>query len=195
MMKLIMEKLPQTKQMEIEMEKMVEEKEKVAQLTKTTMEVVPLTIMSTATPTTTTMGTGSHAEQLTKSMESMNLQIEEIKRLETQFNDFQDHIKRVESAHSVEMRRARTLIEKLQKSEKEPSIGNTLGRVKEIIWNNIINGMNDIWPNIQIIFEQKKLAEKAKEAISTTDLELGDMFTTTNRIIKFLNSKNMYELE
>lgn len=42
------------------------------------------------------------------------------------------------------MHRARTLIEKLQKSEKESSISNTLGRVKEIIWKNIINGMNEI---------------------------------------------------
>ena len=55
--------------------------------------------------------------------------------------------------------------------------------------------MNEIWPSIQIIFEQKKLVEKAKEAISTTNLELGYMPTTTNRIIKFLNSKNRYELE
>jgi len=31
------------------------------------------------------------------------------------------------------MQRARTLIEKLQKFENESSMGNTLGRVKEII--------------------------------------------------------------
>lgn len=111
------------------MENIVQEKEKVAQLTTTTMEVVPLT----ATPATTNTGTGRNAEQLTKSMESMNLQTEEIKRLETQVNIFRDQIKRYESAHLVEMQRARTLIEKLQKSQKESSIRNTLGRVKEII--------------------------------------------------------------
>jgi len=55
--------------------------------------------------------------------------------------------------------------------------------------------MNEIWPNIQVIFEQNELVEKAKEAISTTNLELGDIPATTNRIIKFLNSKNRYELE
>lgn len=66
-------------------------------------------------------------------MESVNLQTEEIKRLETQVNVMQDQIKRVESTHSVEMQRSRTLIEKFHKSEKESSIGNTLGRVKEII--------------------------------------------------------------
>jgi len=66
----------------------------------------------------------------------------------------QDQIKRSENNHLVEMQRAKALIEKLQKSEKESSIGNTLGKVKEIIWHNIINGMNEIWPSIQIIFEQ-----------------------------------------
>jgi len=93
------------------------------------------------------------------------------------------------------MKRENTLIEALQKSEKESSIRNSLGRVKEIIWHNIIDGMNEIWPSVQIIFEQKELVEKAKESISDTNVEFGDMLTTTNRIIKFLNARNKYELE
>lgn len=64
------------------MEKMVQEKEKVAQLTITTMEALPLT----TTPSTTTTGIGSSTEQLARSMDNMNLHIEEIKRLETQVN-------------------------------------------------------------------------------------------------------------
>jgi len=83
----------------------------------------------------------------------------------------------------------------LQKYENESSIGNTLRRVKEIIWHNIINGMNEIWSTIQIIFEHKELVEKDKEAISATNLEPRDMPSTTNKIIKFLNSRNRYELE
>jgi len=55
--------------------------------------------------------------------------------------------------------------------------------------------MNEIWPSIQIICEQKEFVEKAKEAISATNTELGDMTTTKNRIIKFLNARNKYELE
>jgi len=42
---------------------------------------------------------------------------------------------------------------------------------------------------------QKELIEKAREAISTTNEELGDMRVTANRIIKILNSRNRYELE
>ena len=37
--------------------------------------------------------------------------------------------------------------------------------------------------------------KKSKEAISSANLELGDMPETTNIIIKFLNSRNSYELE
>jgi len=37
--------------------------------------------------------------------------------------------------------------------------------------------------------------EKARESISATNVELGDMPTTSNRIIKFLNVRNKYELE
>ena len=55
--------------------------------------------------------------------------------------------------------------------------------------------MDEIWPCILIIFEQKELMEKAKQAVSTINTELGDMPTTTNNIIKFLNSKNRYELD
>jgi len=39
------------------------------------------------------------------------------------------------------------------------------------------------------------LLEKAKEAISATNTELGDMPETTNIIIKFLNARKKYELE
>ena len=65
---------------------MVQEKEKVAQFTTTTMEVFPLLTIATNTLAATNTGTGSSAKQLTKPMESMNLQTKEIKRLETQFN-------------------------------------------------------------------------------------------------------------
>lgn len=37
--------------------------------------------------------------------------------------------------------------------------------------------------------------EKTKHAISIINIELGDMPTTANNIIKFINSKNRYELD
>lgn len=37
--------------------------------------------------------------------------------------------------------------------------------------------------------------EKAKQPISTINAQVGEMTATTNNIIKFLNSKNIYELD
>ena len=37
--------------------------------------------------------------------------------------------------------------------------------------------------------------EKSKQTISTINAELGEMPDTANRIIKFLNSKNIYEMD
>ncbi len=65
----------------MELEKMVQEKEKPTQLDILTMEDLPLIAVPTATPTTTTTETRSSTKQLARSMETMNLQTEEIKRL------------------------------------------------------------------------------------------------------------------
>ena len=37
--------------------------------------------------------------------------------------------------------------------------------------------------------------EKAKQTISTINVELGEIPATTNNIIKFLNSRNIYKLD
>lgn len=72
------------------MEKMVQEKEKEAQSTILTMGALPLIAIPTVTPATTTMEIGSSTKHLARSMERMNFQTEEIKRLETQVNFLQD---------------------------------------------------------------------------------------------------------
>jgi hypothetical protein len=55
--------------------------------------------------------------------------------------------------------------------------------------------MNEIWPIIQIIFEQNELVQRSKQAIEKIKIELGDMLTQANETIKFLNSKTKEELE
>ena len=55
--------------------------------------------------------------------------------------------------------------------------------------------LNEIWPSIQIIFEQKELIQKENEAIATIKAQIGYKPATTKNIIKFMNSKNMYELD
>ena len=92
---------------------------------------------------------------MSKSMENMSIQTEETKTLETQINTLKDQKVRSDNAHEIEVQRAQKKIEILQRAEKEASIGHTICQEKEIIWTSIIDSMNEIWPSIQIIFEQK----------------------------------------
>jgi hypothetical protein len=73
--------------------------------------------------------------------------------------------------------------------------GKTLAEVKENVWEDITKSMNEIWPMIQIMFEQNELVLRSKQAIENIIVELRDMPTQANEIIKFLNSKTREELE
>ena len=77
---------------------------------------------------------------------------------------------------------------------KELTLNEPLGQAKEKLWANIIDSVNDIWPSIEVIFQQIDLIKKAMEAIQRVKAELGDMLEKATRIIHFLNSKNKYEL-
>ena len=89
MLKLIMEKNAQIKEMEVELEKLVKEKEKSVPMTVIPLQEVPITRFSTVSTTPTTeipsvvlVTTSDASERLVKSMEDMTLQGEEIKRLQ-----------------------------------------------------------------------------------------------------------------
>jgi len=73
---------------------------------------------------------------------------------------------------------------------KEP-----LAQAKEKLWAKIIDSINDIWPSIQVIFEQNDLVKEVTKAIQRVMAELGNMPKEASRIIQFLNSKNKYELQ
>ena len=67
--------------------------------------------------------------------------------------------------------------------------------MKEILWANIIDSINDVQPSIQIIFEQTELVEMATEVIHKTMEELGNKPEESNQLITFLNRKNKYQLD
>jgi molecular chaperone DnaK (HSP70) len=74
-------------------------------------------------------------------------------------------------------------------------VGKTLAKAKENIWIDISKSINEIWPMVQIMFEQHDLVLKSRQAIERIRIELGEMPSTSNKIIKFLNSKTREELE
>ena len=63
------------------------------------------------------------------------------------------------------------------------------------MWDNIINSINDIFPSMQVILEQKELIKEASDAIQKVKEELGKKPKEATEIIKFLNSKNKQEFE
>jgi F0F1-type ATP synthase membrane subunit b/b' len=67
--------------------------------------------------------------------------------------------------------------------------------VKELVWTDISKSINEIWPMVQIMFEQNELLERSKQAVEKIRTELGDMPAQANEIIRFLNSKTREELE
>jgi hypothetical protein len=73
--------------------------------------------------------------------------------------------------------------------------GKSLAEVKEIVWTDISRSINEIWPMVQIMFEQNELLERRKQAVEKIMMELGDMPSQANEIIRFLNSKTREELE
>ena len=70
-----------------------------------------------------------------------------------------------------------------------------LGDMKEFLWANIIDSINDVWPSIQVIFEQTKLVKVATEAIHKTVEELGDKPKEANQLITFVNRRSRYQLD
>ena len=72
----------------------------------------------------------------------------------------------------------------------------TLSQAKENIWTNINATIIDIWPVIQIIFEQEELIQILKKTLIEHVWEiLGDKSTEATTLIKLLNSKTKEELE
>ena len=47
--------------------------------------------------------------------------------------------------------------ERIKVLEKDLTLEKPLGQTKEMLWANIIDSINDIWPSIQVIFEQTEL--------------------------------------
>jgi hypothetical protein len=73
--------------------------------------------------------------------------------------------------------------------------GKTLAEVKENVWMDITKSINEIWPMVQIMFEQNELVQRSKQAIKKIRGEFGEMPAEATEIIKFLNSKTREELE
>jgi hypothetical protein len=128
-------------------------------------------------------------------MEDMSSQGEEIKKLQEEVRNLQELKSMFHVSHQAEMHKSQRLSQQLQQLQKETVMEKTLAQAKENISVDFIKSMSEIWPSIQIIFEQHELVHKARGAIEIIKEELGERLTEASELIRFPNSKNKQELE
>jgi hypothetical protein len=199
MLRLLMEQNAQLREMEAEMEKLLKEKEQTKTVEGITLSAIPIAGLSTATvtavPSTTTEQVPEGTIDLAKSMERMNLQESEISRLKKELENLQELKTSFQTSLSKEKQVNEQMRKELQQLQKQTLAGKTLAEVKELVWTDISKSINEIWPMVQIMFEQNELLERSKQAVEKIRNELGDMPAQANEIIRFLNSKTREELE
>ena len=90
-------------------------------------------------------------------------------------------------------------VKKLEKTvkalENDITLEKPLKEINEILWDNIIQSIKDVWSSIQIMYEQNDLVKLAVEEIIKSREELGNMPEEANELIHFFNTKNRYQLE
>jgi hypothetical protein len=199
MLKLLLEQNAQLKEMEAEMERLLKEKEQAKPMEGIPLSAIPIAGLSTTTvtviPSATTVPLPEGATDLAKSMERMNLQESEISRLKKEVENLQELKTSFQTSLSKEKQVNEQIRKELQQLQKQTMAGKTLAEVKEIVWTDISKSINEIWPMVQIMFEQNELLERSKQAVEKIRTELGDMPAQANEIIRFLNSKTREELE
>jgi hypothetical protein len=199
MLKLIMEQNAQLKEMEAELERLLKEKEQSKSMEVIPLSAVPLTGVSTTSaaeiPSATPLTALEKTIELAKSMEEMNLQETEIRRLKKEVENLQELKSSYQASYSKEKQTSDKLKQELQQHQKQTVPGKTLAMVKEYVWMDITKSINEIWPMVQIMFEQNELVQRSKQVIEKIRGELGEMPAEATEIIKFLNSKTREELE
>jgi hypothetical protein len=199
LLKLLLEQNAQLKEMEAEMERLLKEKEQEKPMEGIPLSIIPIAGLSTTTvtviPSATSMPLPEGATNLAKSIERMNLQESEISRLKKEVENLQELKISFQTSLSKEKQVNEQIRKELQQLQKQTVAGKTLAEVKELVWMDISKSINEIWPMVQIMFEQNELLERRKQAMDKIRTELGDMPAQANEIIRFLNSKTREELE
>lgn len=125
----------------------------------------------------------------------MSIQTTEMNKLKEKVTSLETDYKLAKIMHKEEVQKDTKMSERLKALEKDLTMKEPLGQAKEQLWANIIDSVNDIWPSIQVIFDQIDLIKLATEAIQKVKAELGQILEEVARIIQFLNNKNKYEMQ
>lgn len=168
---------------------------------------IPSTLAASLAPTaplgtshpivTESIATSTSTEKITylvKAMEETSIQATELKQLKEKIEILETNCKVVQIQHKEEAQNSLRMGERIKFHEKDLTLQKPLGETKEMLWANIIEFVNDVWPSIQAIFEQTELVKVATEVIQKIKEDLGDQPKEASQLIQFLNNKNREEL-
>lgn len=177
MMNIIFQLTGQIKEMEIQMEKLVHEKETVKvpepptliPIVTTTMPsnlakyLAPKVPLATAVPvissttsaaksSSTTIHPTDEANKLVKAMEEMSLKTSEINKLTKMVENLVNTKKLSQINATTHEEKGIRLNEELKNLQKELTLKEKISYIKKCLWNNVIEAIHDVWPSIQVIF-------------------------------------------
>lgn len=107
---------------------------------------------------------GTSIEQTTefvRAMEEMSIRATELKKLREKVSNLETDCKLAQIQQKEEVQKNQRMVERIKFLEKDLTLQEPLGDMKEILSSNIIDSINEVWPSIQIIFEQTELVKAA----------------------------------
>jgi len=94
-------------------------------------------------------------------MEEMSIRATELKKLREKVSNLETDCKLAQIQQKEEVQKNQRMVERIKFLEKDLTLQEPLGDMKEILSSNIIDSINEVWPSIQIIFEQTELVKAA----------------------------------
>lgn len=134
--------------------------------------------------------TNMSIEELIKAMEELKLQVSQLKLVKDQLAKAERNYD-ISKINVVEKtKEIKALESKVKTLEQELTFDKPLAEIRKILWANITQSINEIWPSIQVIYEQIGLINTTHEVIQQTRVQLGKMPEEANQVIHFLNTHN-----
>lgn len=119
----------------------------VATLAPTIPPATTLPVIGTTSGTGTSTSIETPTEKTAKlieAMEEMSIQATELKKLREQVSSLENNCKLVQIQHKEETQRSLGMAKRIKAIEKDLTLQEPLGDMREIIWVNIIDSINDV---------------------------------------------------
>lgn len=107
----------------------------------------------TGTGTTLVGNLGLSIEELIKSMEDMKIQVSELQKVKEQYDTLEKKYDLSKINFAEKVRENEGLEQKVKSLEKDLTFDKPLAYIKKILWTNITQAINDVWPSTKIIFQ------------------------------------------